>query len=355
MVLVKKRQLNGLAQILVFLRVRFKHLLLPFLLGILIGRTSTIVTNSKIDLPVIEHNISIDSKSPTESQSVNKNHGVEENGWHPVYIYYGKSDAIENSPEFAPLQMKQNYIKGSQVNQDKIISFLTSTYRKMVDGKGQPYFVDLAANDATQLSNTFQLEKEGWRGLCVEPNPVYWFRLAHRKCIVAGAFVGGKTDLAEVEVTLGLKEFGGIVGEEFDNKHDEKSKSQIEKRFTTSIQSMFVQFDVPHEIDYLSLDVEGAEELVMSDFPFDSYIISFVTIERPKPGLQDLLKNNGYRFVMKLIFWGETLWVHESVLNYLSMDAITQHILSVSSLPKKRPKKGQSYFDMKTGSLTKKE
>jgi hypothetical protein len=64
-------------------------------------------------------------------------------------------------------------------------------------------------------------------------------------------------------------------------------------------------------IDYFSLDVEGAELIVMKDFPFDKYTFKFLTIERPKPELIDLLQNQGYRQVKKLTHWGETLWVHD--------------------------------------------
>jgi len=34
------------------------------------------------------------------------------------------------------------------------------------------FFVDLAACHAIYLSNTYLLEKNGWEGLCIEPNPL---------------------------------------------------------------------------------------------------------------------------------------------------------------------------------------
>jgi hypothetical protein len=62
----------------------------------------------------------------------------------------------------------------------------------------------------------------------------------------------------------------------------------------------------------MSLDVEGAETLVMQDFPFDTYKISFLTIERPKDDLRELLEKNGYKCMSKnLGRFGETLWFHE--------------------------------------------
>jgi len=281
---------------------------------------------------------------------------TDKEGWHSIFVYFGKSDAIQASD--APLERKSNIMEGSQVKQDEMIAALVKTYRekrhatKASTGKAlenheisrSPYFVDLAANDAISLSNTYKLEQLGFEGLCVEPNPVYWFRLAHRKCVVAGAFVGGDKDLQEVEVSLENKEHGGIVGKDFDNKR----KSKKEKRFTVSIRTMFEQFDVPKRVDYLSLDVEGAEELIMKDFPFDTYTISFATIERPKLGLQALMEKNGYNFVMLLVNWGETIWVHNSVLELMSLEEI-KGIVSKAKLRERPLQKGEKYFDIKTG------
>ena len=282
-------------------------------------------------------------------------------GFHPIHVYYGPEDAIKGLRS-SSTEMNQNYNAGSQVDQDKIISALTKLYRtksKQKSSGAHPYFIDLAANDAVQLSNTLRLEDDGWRGLCVEPNPIYWYRLAHRKCDVVGAFVGGQTDMQQVDVSLTNEEYGGIVGDQMDNKKNvgkkRNSVSETEKRYTISLRSIFRKFDVPPTIDYMSLDVEGAEELIMQDFPHDAHKILFITIERPKPGLRTLLEANGYKFVMMLIYWGETLWIHESVLDHLSMSEIEQTVRSTSDFPGRKPRKGQMTFNIETGEYSKKE
>lgn len=284
-------------------------------------------------------------------------------GFHPIHVYYGPEDAVKGLRSSSS-EMQQTYNAGSQVDQDKIISALTKLYRsknmQKSSGASEPYFIDLAANDAKQLSNTLRLEDDGWRGLCVEPNPIYWYRLAHRKCDVVGAFVGGQTDMQQVDVSLTNEEYGGIVGDQMDNKKNvgKKNRSNMpetEKRYTVSLRSIFRKFDVPPTIDYMSLDVEGAEELIMEDFPYDAHKILFITIERPKPGLKTLLEANGYKFVMLLIVWGETLWVHESVLDDLSMSEIEQTVRSTSDYPGRKPRKGQMVFNIETGEYLKME
>jgi hypothetical protein len=228
-------------------------------------------------------------------------------GFHPVFVY-----SKVKPPRIGSY---------SQVSQDKVILALSRANDEKIASQSQvtnasnqsdKYFVDLASNDAMTLSNTLHLEQNGWKGLCMEPNPMYWYRLAaYRQCTIVGAFVGGTEDGKEVDVILSNHVYGGIVGEGFDNQ---KEKAE-EKRNLVSISTVFQETLVPNVIDYMSLDVEGAESLVMHDFPFDTYKILFLTIERPKEDLRALLVKNGYKVMNKdLSGFGETLWFHEKSL-----------------------------------------
>jgi len=44
-------------------------------------------------------------------------------------------------------------------------------------GKKDGYFVDIGAFDGITISNTYALEKIGWKGICVEPVPEIYERL----------------------------------------------------------------------------------------------------------------------------------------------------------------------------------
>lgn len=222
-------------------------------------------------------------------------------GFHPIYVFSKvQHEEVKSEEEF------------SQVKQDKIILALTQANdAKITNPSKTKFFVDLASNDALILSNSYRLEQNGWKGLCIEPNPIYWYKLAaSRSCTIIGGFVGGTSehDGTEVDVVLhGVS--GGIASNEFDNKPG-KSEGKMVKRNLVSIQTIFSQTNVPSKIDYFSLDVEGAETIVMADFPFGSYSFKFITIERPKADLVQLLESNGYKQVFKLTRWGETLWAN---------------------------------------------
>lgn len=76
-----------------------------------------------------------------------------DDGWHAINVFYGERSGL-GAPE-----TQESF---SQCRQDQIILDLLGP---------NGYFIDLAANDAKVLSNTLLLERHGWNGLCVEPNP----------------------------------------------------------------------------------------------------------------------------------------------------------------------------------------
>jgi Methyltransferase FkbM domain len=150
-------------------------------------------------------------------------------------------------------------------------------------------------------------------GICIEPNPIYWYRLAFRKCHALGTIVGAN-DFEEVQVVLGTEHKGpysGIVGNEFDNKKSKATNGAV-NRYTAGLKTLLKRFNAPAMIDYLSLDVEGAETFIMKGFPFDEYKFKVLTVERPKEELQSILKSNGYKQILALKR-GDTLWAHESI------------------------------------------
>ncbi len=244
-------------------------------------------------------------------------------GFHPVFIY-----SKELSPPLKP---------ASQVGQDEVIMKLINRHEQN-GGESRHYFVDLAANAAVNLSNTLYLEKNGWNGLCIEGNPMYWYELsAFRTCTIIGAFIGGKEDGKQVGVKLSNKAFGGIVGESLDNKNGEEAKRNL-----VSISTVFVETNVPTVIDYFSLDVEGAEMLVMENFPFEKYKVRFMTVERPRPDLVALMTKHGYKRNPKdFVHWGESLWFHPDFVSMTGeeIDAVSDLKVPAKVWPARSPSK----------------
>ena len=192
---------------------------------------------------------------------------------------------------------------------------------KFFNDKWDGYYVDLAANHYEEGSNTYVLDYfNKWKGICVEPNPAYLVGLlSNRKCTVISSAVS-KTDGEEVifrfHHTGGL---GGMVGEDFDNTGSQPGEDK--KVLTTTLTSILDFAHAPNVMDYLSLDVEGAEHLVLGGLDHSRYKFMAVTIERPKHHSHYILSKAGYRFVYQMAAFGECIYLHRSKPDYAQLMA----------------------------------
>jgi hypothetical protein len=111
------------------------------------------------------------------------------NGWNTISVFYGKvplnaDETMHPMPEDAEEQSSHHWY--AQAHQDEIVLALLNQKRK-------GYFIDLAANEARYISNTYALERYyDWTGLCIEANPQYWVSLARYRtnCQIVSAVVG---------------------------------------------------------------------------------------------------------------------------------------------------------------------
>lgn len=264
----------------------------------------------------------------TTMREFNNNHKEPNDGWQTIHVYHG------------PQARDGNHIETkwySQAHQDEIIIGL---FRNRTQG----YYIDLAANDAIELSNTYALEKYyHWNGLCIEPNPIYWYNLSYyrRHCHIVAAVVGNISfPQEEIYFRFNAGDHGGIANNGFNNGKRWQYESQ--RKYTIPLVDILQRFRVPSVIDYLSLDVEGAETYILHNFPFTNissgsssssstsissshhpptittqqgtkqYHIQIMTAERLRGTIRRYIKEHQYHFVQKLAKWGESLWVHEN-------------------------------------------
>lgn len=268
------------------------------LLGIVLGFSlssflKTLVFTSSRSFGADSRRLAVASNDLLVAPSTRKDEEIP--GWREVHVYVG--DGCTNGSTVFHHRTKPF---PSQFGQDRKVI-------ELFHAKSNGYFIDLAANDAHALSNTYALEKyHNWTGLCIEPNDRYWkSHIYTRKCTIVGALVG-ETLNQQVPVT-----FRGFMGGIVDNRTDNK-RGGTDFRKTTTFAQILKKFNAPKVIDYLSLDVEGAEEMVMSQFPFDEYIISVLTVERPTVALKHKLRENGY--------WNKLEW--DELFFHRSFDAI---------------------------------
>jgi FkbM family methyltransferase len=164
---------------------------------------------------------------------------------------------------------------------------------------GGGYFVEIGAADGRTHSNTYALERSyGWTGIVVEANPKYIPPLRrNRRCSCIHACVDGETGQTDF-FCFGF--VGGIIGQDTDNAPGkrgallEKHSGQVIRMQTTSLQDILKSMNAPPLIDYLSIDVEGAELRILTGFPFHQFKFEAITIERPTRAVHRLLKGADY-------------------------------------------------------------
>lgn len=185
-------------------------------------------------------------------------------------------------------------------------------YENLFRDKRNGVFVEAGALDGLLHSNTLTLERKlGWTGVLVEANPMFLGALARNRpnnvlvsCALA-SYLGAKPFGVFTNAPIG---WSGLH-EAFTERRWADMQGQIPG---LGMQSTFVQTRTligvlreafVGEVDFLSLDVEGAEYDVLMDYPFDEIPIDVIMVEDNYGDdlrTQNLLKANGYEKLIRL-------------------------------------------------------
>ena len=112
----------------------------------------------------------------------------------------------------------------------------------------------------------------GWNGILFEPNPAYKNNIQKfRKAKLITDCVSDRVgDKVSFRIDNGM--LGGIVSKETDNNElvrgDQLKTAKIIKINTTTLEDELDKINAPKLIDFLSLDIEGAEWMAMRSFSF---------------------------------------------------------------------------------------
>ena len=194
----------------------------------------------------------------------------------------------------------------SQVGQDRFL--LENFFR----GKRGGVFLDIGAYDGETLSNTLFFERTmGWTGLCVEPLPSAFAKLkAKRQAICENLCLAdfeGEAEFVEADDQGGPNEqmFSGLSAS-FDPRHvtriETMTKTRITRRVRVTKLSTLLEKHRLFDIDYCSIDTEGSELAILSDFDPQRFRIALFSIENnwDDPRIPELMAEKGYDLFAKL-------------------------------------------------------
>ena len=218
--------------------------------------------------------------------------------WHAESIKLGLDLALKESR--------------GQIGQD-IAALVVNNFKK------EGFFVEFGAGNGVDGSNTYILERHfGWHGILSEPARSWEGELKkNRSCSIDTRAVWGRTgDLIEFREADSLYESGIIEA-----ANDVKGPIQETTRYsveTVSLQDLLEKNNAPSEIDYISIDTEGSEEVILKEFPFEKYTFNFISIEHNRSSTQipirEILRRNGYRRIITP-FGFEDWFIRDSLLN----------------------------------------
>lgn len=148
--------------------------------------------------------------------------------------------------------------------------------------KTSGYFLDFGGFDGLMHSNTFYLEKFlGWKGIMVEPNPQpYSSACAVRSCITVNYALWSESRRSlEFTNSHGLSSIKDFIGTDSNAELRKKISRGFIQVDTINPTELLKRFSAPKLIDYMSLDVEGAELEVLKAIDLDQFNIALMSIE----------------------------------------------------------------------------
>jgi len=200
--------------------------------------------------------------------------------------------------------------------------------------KRNGFFVDLACADGIEINNTLFVEKHlNWKGILIEPNPYYISSIKENRTnnFVSACVTSEADKIIKFRVDNGM--LGGIIGDDYDNNTSVRKQQLINAEIieirTRTLTEILTSNNAPNQMDYLSLDIEGAEYEALKNFDFEQFKFRAMTIERPTFELDLLLDFAGYIQVKRHLF--DTFYIHKDFIN----ETVFQEKLHFMMTPRK--------------------
>jgi len=172
----------------------------------------------------------------------------------------------------------------SQYEQDKYLE--TNIFKGFKNG----FFIDVGANDGVSLNNTLYFEKNNnWTGINVEPIKNVFVKLLMNRSTninlnVAVCNIDGETEFL---CNSGYTEMISGIKDTFDSRHMKRlnyenevtgASTELINVKTKRLETICDENNITH-VNYLSIDVEGAEYEVIKSINFDKVFIDVIGFE----------------------------------------------------------------------------
>ena len=192
----------------------------------------------------------------------------------------------------------------SQCSQDKYLE------NKFFKGYKNGFYVDVGAHNGIDINNTLYFERNNnWNGINIEPIKKIFDSLVKNRPndININCAVCNHNGETEFYLNEGYTEMLSGIKDNYDKRHLERlnnenidnfSTTHIIKVITKKLDTIFDENNILH-INYLSIDVEGAEFEVIKSINFDKVFIDIIGFENNFIDVSIpiiiFLENNGFK------------------------------------------------------------
>lgn len=161
------------------------------------------------------------------------------------------------------------------------------------------FFLEIGCWDGQMISESLWLEKQkGWSGVCVDPFPR---NFENRSCLVCANAISAdglprefikvsrdrRPGYGDVSYFSGFRDRVGVHWELIREHCD----YQIIEIQTITMENLYREYNIPNRVEFLSIDVEGAELEILQSIQWDRWSYGMIVFEHN--GAEDVIIKAG--------------------------------------------------------------
>jgi FkbM family methyltransferase len=169
-------------------------------------------------------------------------------------------------------------------------------------GRAPGYFVDVGANHPHAGSQSWHLERRGWRGILIEPLPELADRLRETRTANVFAVACSSPENAGRSLPFHVAGVAGSLSSLDRGRMAPSAQPQsVINVPIRTLDDILEEAGAPQPLDFLSVDVEGHEVEVLSGFDFTRWAPRLILLEDHLGNLRRhrFMKSNSYRLVRR--------------------------------------------------------